>query len=159
MTNYVNPSTRIGGVEQIIVASRQTVVRVDDAPFDDIQYVRVNGEWVPVDFPVIVRDTLAPSSPTSLSSTSTINGSRIDYELAWVAPTTNTDATPLTDFGYYVVRWRYVGYGGGLGAWASFVSNDPAALLPDLAQGIGIEWEVLARDISGNDSAWATGGH
>lgn len=56
MTNYVNPSTRIGGVEQIVVPEREPT-RMDDAPIDDIPYVRLNGEWVPLE------DVLPPATP------------------------------------------------------------------------------------------------
>jgi hypothetical protein len=154
MTNYVNPSTRSGGVEQIVVPERSVIGMVDEAPFDDQQHVRVNGEWVPYDAPPIVPDTLAPSPPTSLSGSGTIvsGGTSADYELTWVAPTTNTDASPLTDFAYYVVHWRYAG----TGPWATFVTNDTSAALPGLVLATNIEWEVLARDTSGNDSTWAT---
>ena len=153
MTKYLNPSTRNGGVEQIVVADRPAAARVEEAPFDDAQYVRLNGEWVPASTPEIVPDTLAPSPPTGLSAFGTIAGADlgVDYTLTWVAPETNSDGTTLTDLAYYVVRWRYAG----TDAYASFVSNDPAALLPGLAPGTNIEWSVLARDISSNDSPWA----
>ena len=153
MTSYVNPSTRLGGVQQIVVPERPTTLHDEDAPFDGTQYVRMNGEWVPIDFPEIVPDTLAPSPPSNLSAVAIPSGeTEVDYELTWVAPTTNVNATPLTDFGYYVVRWRYEG----TGPWASFVSGDPTALLPGLVLDAPIEWEVLARDTSGNDSWWGT---
>jgi len=48
MTNYLNPSTRNGGAQQIVVPDRPQVVEVDEAPFDDTPYVRMNGEWVPL---------------------------------------------------------------------------------------------------------------
>lgn len=51
MTNYINPSTRNGGVEQIVVPERTPAVEVEEAPFDDVQYVRMNGQWVPITFP------------------------------------------------------------------------------------------------------------
>ena len=153
MTNYLNPSTRHGGVKQIVVPERETVAQTYDAPFDDEQYVRINGDWVPYNSPP--PDTLAPAPPTSLSSSGTIasGGAEVNYALSWVAPTTNVDATPLTDFAYYVVRWRYTG----TGPWAAVVSNDPNALLPGLVMAANVEWAVLARDISGNDSTWTTG--
>ena len=156
MTSYINPSTRHGGVQQIVVPERATAIPVDDAPFDDAQHVRVNGEWVPVGFPEIVTDTQAPSPPTWLSSSGVIapGGNGVDYELTWVAPTTNADAnsTLLTDFAYYVVRWRYAAGG----PWATFMSKDTSALLPRIELGVDIEWAVLARDTSGNDSTWTT---
>ena len=157
MTRYVNPSTRLGGVEQIVVPRMATTVpeaeEFADAPFDDTQYVRMNGQWVPIDFPEIVPDTLAPYPPTNLHSVGTLNAAETatDYELTWDAPTTNADLTPLTDLAYYVVRWRYTGYT----VWASFVSGEPAALLPGIVLDATIEWQVLARDISGNDSTWS----
>jgi hypothetical protein len=153
MTNYLNPSTYSGGTQQIVVAERPVSSSVDEAPFDDEQYVRINGEWVPVDTPEIVPDTLAPSPPTGLAGSGTISsgGGTVNYSLTWVAPTTNVDATPLTDLAYYVVRWRYAGSG----PYATFVSNDTAAALPGLVMALDIEWAVLARDISGNDSSWA----
>lgn len=151
MTKYINPITRSGGVEQIIVPVRQSTVQVDDAPFDDNQYVRMNGEWVPVDFPKIIPDTMAPAPPTNLSFTSspTASGTEVDYDLLWADPTTNVDGTPLTDFGYYVVRWHYTS-----GPWAMFISNSRSAFLPGLVLNAPIEWQVMARDISGNDSTW-----
>lgn len=153
MTNYVNPSTRIGGTEQIVVPERQTTVPVDDAPFDDEQYVRVNGEWVPYNAPPIIPDTLAPKPPTGLGATGTMaaNGTRVDYSLEWDAPTQNTDNSPLTDFAYYVVRWRYVTGG----VYQMFTTKETTFLLPSLVPGIDVEWSVLARDYSGNDSTWA----
>ena len=51
MTQYVNPITRNGGVEQIVVPERVGSTGIDEAPFDDQQYCRVNGVWVPIDFP------------------------------------------------------------------------------------------------------------
>lgn len=48
MTKYINPSTRNGGVEQIMVPERGGIDSVEDAPFDDTQNVRVNGEWAAV---------------------------------------------------------------------------------------------------------------
>ena len=155
MTNYLNPSTRHGGVDQIVVPERAVVVEVDEAPFNDTEYVRVNGEWRQVTEAGLVPDTLAPSPPTSLSSSGTIasGGNAVNYALTWVAPTTNVDTTPLTDLAYYVVRWRYTG----TGPWTSFVSNDPTALLPGLVMAVDVEWAVLARDLSGNDSTWTPG--
>ena len=45
MTQYLNPSVRNGGADQILVADR-SAPQVEDAPFDDQPYVRLNGEWV-----------------------------------------------------------------------------------------------------------------
>ena len=59
MTQYVNPLTRNGGVEQIVVPERAPSPPMDEAPFDDQQYVRVNGVWVPIDFP----DPPPPADP------------------------------------------------------------------------------------------------
>jgi hypothetical protein len=154
VTDYLNPSTRHGGVKQIVVPDRATVVPVDDAPFDDEQYVRINGEWVPYNTPPIIPDTLAPKPPTALSGDGTMapNGTRVDYELEWTAPTQNTDDSPLTDFAYYVVRWRY-GLGG---VYQMFTTKETTFALPGLVPATNIEWGVLARDYSGNDSTWAT---
>lgn len=153
MTTYLNPSTRSGGIEQIVVPERQSAVPVDDAPFDDEQYVRVNGEWVPAVAPPIIPDTLAPKPPSGLAAAGTMagNGSSVDYELSWNAPTLNVDDSPLTDFAYYVVRWRYVG----AGAYQAFTTKETTFQLPGLVPGKNIEWSVLARDFSGNDSTWA----
>ena len=158
MTTYINPSTRHGGAKQIIVPKRAISApepeEFEDAPFDGTQYVRMDGQWVPIDFPVAVPDTLAPSPPTNLHSIGTPSGeTAIDYELTWDAPETNTDLTELTDLAYYVVRWRYFGYS----VWASFVSGEPSSLLPGIVLDATIEWQVLARDTSGNDSTWAWG--
>jgi hypothetical protein len=154
MTNYVNPVTRIGGVDQVVVADRVTTIPVDEAPFDDEQYVRVNGEWVSVTVPPPVPDTLAPDPPTSLSSTPSIasNGGSVDYTLTWVAPTTNTDTTALTDLAYYVVRWRYAGDS----TWTELVANGTSTFIRGLRLGTNVDWNVLARDESGNDSVWAS---
>ena len=55
MSTYVNASTRLGGVDQIVVPERETTVDpVEEAPFDGIQYVRMNGEWVPIEFPEVL---------------------------------------------------------------------------------------------------------
>lgn len=154
MTSYVNPSTRVGGVKQVVVPERPPANQVDDAPFDDTQYTRVNGEWVPIDFPEIVPDTVAPSPPSGLSADGTVvsSGTAVDYELSWTPPTTNEDTSPLVDFAYYVVRWRYAGSG----PWVTFVSNDPTTVLHGLRPAADVEWSVLARDYSGNDSTWAS---
>lgn len=151
MTTYLNPSTRHGGVEQIVVGERPLPAPVDDAPFDDEQYVRFNGEWVPYLPPA--PDTTAPAPPTDLAASGTVIPAEnaVDYLLSWTAPTTNEDTTPLMDFAYYVVRWRYVG----ASAWTSFVSNDDEFLLSRATLGLDIEWGVLARDYNGNDSSWA----
>ena len=154
MTNYINPRTRIGGVEQIVVPKRQPAMSDDaDAPVDGTQYVRLDGEWVPINFPAVVKDTLAPSPPTGLSSIRTVTSDPawVDYQLSWVAPTTNVNSSPLTDFSYYVVRWRYQSSS----SWATLISIDPGTFLPGLVQHTGIAWQVLARDISGNDSTWS----
>ena len=153
MTQYVNPSTRVGGTTRVVVPERENTAVVDEAPFDDEQYVRINGEWVPVDVPVPEPDTIAPGPPTGLASSGSYVAATgaVDYELTWDAPTVNEDASPLTDLAYYVVRWRYSGGS----AWTSFVSNDEAFQLNGLTPGEDVEWEVLARDTSGNDSTWA----
>lgn len=154
MTSYLNPTTRSGGTEHIVVAERGATVEVEEAPYDDTQYVRINGGWVAVDVPPPVPDTLAPSPPHGLSASGTIaaGGDAVDYELSWAAPTTNVDSSPLTDLAYYVVRWHY----GTGGPWSSFVSNDTSTIIHGLALATDVEWEVLARDTSGNDSTWAS---
>lgn len=154
MTTYLNPSTHSGGSKQIVVPERQVVAEVDEAPFDDTEYVRINGEWRQVTEAGMVPDTLAPNPPTNLAAFGSVNAAipSVDYELTWDAPLTNTDSSALTDLAYYVVRWRYEG----TGPWTSFVSNDESFLLPGLTPGMNVEWAVLARDTSGNDSTWAT---
>lgn len=154
MTKYLNPTTRNGGVEHIVVPPTPSTTLVDEAPYDDEQYVRINGEWVPVDTPEIVPDTMPPAAPTGLNSSGTVNanGSSVSYELNWTGPSTNMDGSPLTDFSYYVVRWHYAGGG----PWFSFVSNEPSSVISGVELARDVEWEVLARDISGNDSAWAS---
>ena len=77
MTQYVNPLTRNGGVEQIVVPERVPSPPVDEAPFDDNQYVRVNGVWVPIVFPdppVIepaLADIMFVSDGSTFTTTST----------------------------------------------------------------------------------------
>ena len=77
MTQYVNPLTRNGGVEQIVVPERAPSPPVDEAPFDDNQYVRVNGVWVPIGFrgpPVIepaLADIMFESDGSTFTTTST----------------------------------------------------------------------------------------
>ena len=155
MTSYVNPSTHIGGVDQIVVPDRAAPSGVDEAPYDDEQYVRVNGEWVPVDTPEIVPDTMAPKPPTALTSSGTmiIGGGAVDYTLSWTPPTQNADGSPLTDFAYYVVRWRY----GSSGAYFSFVSNDPATVLHGLKPATNIEWGVLQEIYTPEAKEWHPG--
>lgn len=46
MTQYINPSTRHDGANQIIVSKRITPADVYEAPFDGGKYVRQNGVWV-----------------------------------------------------------------------------------------------------------------
>ena len=50
MTEYLNASTRNGGVKQVVVPERTNISEVEEAPFDDQQYARVNGEWQPLFF-------------------------------------------------------------------------------------------------------------
>lgn len=154
MTSYLNPSTRNGGTKRIVVPDRVAAIEVEEAPFDDTQYVRVNGEWVAVDTPEIEPDLIPPKAPTGLDATGApdASGSKVDYSLTWEAPTQNADDTPLTDFAYYVVRWRYAGSG----PWQAFVAEEDSALLPGLTPSMDFEWSVLARDYSGNDSPWAS---
>jgi hypothetical protein len=45
---YLNPSTYSGGAQQIIVPDQPPAPEVEEAPFDNGQYTRVNGEWVPI---------------------------------------------------------------------------------------------------------------
>lgn len=75
MTQYVNPLTRNGGVEQIVVPERAPSPPVDEAPFDDKQYVRVNGVWVPIVFPAppdpTPADIMFVSNGTTFTTTST----------------------------------------------------------------------------------------
>lgn len=52
MTNYINPHTRNGGSKQLVIPRREHGGDLLEAPFDDTQYVRENGEWVPITFPV-----------------------------------------------------------------------------------------------------------
>ena len=70
MTQYVNPLTRNGGVEQIVVPERAPSPPVDEAPFDDNQYVRVNGVWVPITFPT-PADIMFESDGSTFTTTST----------------------------------------------------------------------------------------
>jgi hypothetical protein len=69
MTNYLNPSTRSGGAEQIIVPERTGTAAVDEAPFDDVQYARVNGEWLAVDLSSL-RVSQFSSDGSTFTSTS-----------------------------------------------------------------------------------------
>jgi hypothetical protein len=153
VTNYLNPTTRSGGTQHVVVAPRPPAVEVTEAPFDDTEYVRINGGWKQVSEAGLEPDTMAPSPPTGLDTIGTIvtGGGAVDYELSWVAPTTNVDTSPLVDLAYYVLRWRY-----GAGAWVTSVSNDTSAVIRGLKPAFDFEWQVLARDYSGNDSAWAT---
>lgn len=57
------------------------------------------SEWSQVFNFVVAQDLLAPSPVTSLVGTSN-NGA---FKFTWVAPTTNTDGTPLKDLKGYVV--------------------------------------------------------
>lgn len=47
MTNYLNGSTRSGGSDVVVVPKSSGPPGIPEAPFDDENYLRQNGLWVP----------------------------------------------------------------------------------------------------------------
>lgn len=61
MSTYVNPSTHHNGSKQILVQGRG-FQGPEDVPFDNVQYVRKNGFWEPLDLSEALEE--APSDGT-----------------------------------------------------------------------------------------------
>lgn len=102
---------------------------------------------------VATSDLLAPASPTGLSLN--VNGTA--FVAAWNAVTTNSDATPLQDFGYYEVKFIsgannfIVNVGKALGYTLTFEEN-----VARLGTGASVTVEVRAVDQTGNKSVAAS---
>lgn len=116
--------------------------------------VNLGNGTTPTITPVAVPDTLAPSAPTSLAATSTgyIDNKlpRSSVALTWTAPTTNTDATALTDLSSYHVERRT----DPAGAWEfSGTSGTNALTISGLEPSINHYFRVSALDAFGNKSA------
>ena len=93
------------------------------------------------------KDVTAPNAPTSLSATGGIQS----VSLSWIAPTTNTDGTPLTDFREHIV------YGGTSSSPTTEIGRTTGrsfthgGLLDDTTY----YYRIKAVDYSGNDSAYS----
>jgi hypothetical protein len=114
MTSYVNPVVHHGGADQIVVPDRVTGITVDEAPFDDVQYVRVNGDWAPAGAGIWAHSV----NHTSLGSAST--GNILIGNWAPIASGGNispgADGTTINVAGYYEVE-----------AWGRIQSTSNAA--------------------------------
>lgn len=65
---YLNPVTHSNGAQQIVVPDKPSGGEVDEAPFDDTQYVRVNGEWVAANSSGASFPTLSVDGVSALTS-------------------------------------------------------------------------------------------
>ncbi len=131
---YVNPVTRIGGVDQVVVADQAPAPEVEEAPFDNGQYTRVNGEWAPA---------------TSSFQTLTVDG---------VSETEDDPKTGLTIYGTEFLDYLDA-LPRGVIAWDNF-GTDVASLGPETGYGeIGFTaqpgrlYRVQYRSMIENNSA------
>jgi len=106
-----------------------------------------------------VLDNIAPSPPTSLTyanSTSTLPGGNIQVKLkaSWVAPTTNSDTTPLTDLSYYEVSIKL-----SANADSTYIAFQTSSTSYEWIVDAGTNYTVRVRavDKNGNISTYLTG--
>lgn len=106
-----------------------------------------------------VLDTIAPSPPTTLTynnSTSILPGGNVQVKLKanWVAPTTNSNSTPLTDLAYYEVSIKP-----SANADSTYISSQTTSTSFEWVVDAGTAYTVRVRavDKSGNFSTYLTG--
>lgn len=93
MTQYLNPSTRNGGTDKIVIPDRALPGGEDEPPFDGKQYARVDGEWVEVVVPEtpppstvgLVAEATITTSSTPTSSTSAVDVTGLEATFTAVA--------------------------------------------------------------------------
>jgi hypothetical protein len=107
----------------------------------------------------VTNDAGIPSPPTGVNPgtpNAYRDGNGHDFAqvtLAWIAPTTNTDGSPLTDLGHYDVQYQVGG-----GSFTGATTIDPSrqnAYYSGLQPGTSVVFRVRAVDNAGNASAWA----
>ena len=124
MTQYINPSTRHDGANQIIVPERFTSAGMHEAPFDGQQHVRKDGEWVPITFSGVDPENLAGAeagdflvfngtkwvpgkrSHTQIifsGYTNTLGFRTLTHSAGWVPA--GVTVTPLDPSGSFAVFW------------------------------------------------------
>ena len=145
--------------ERYVYAVAQAAVRdgatwIDTRGDVDTVYVWKDIRWVTYSTGDVTADTLAPSPVTELTATNendTPDGNAIGLSrinLTWVAPTTNSDGTPLDDLIGYTVWWRQ--YESQDWSKADITGNDTTWSLGGFEQGVNAYFRVYARDSGGN---------
>ena len=71
--------------------------------------------------------------------------------LSWSAPTTNSDGSPLTDLGGYIVHY---GTSTGNYAYSSNIGNFTSTTISNLSPGIWY-FAITTYDVHGNESAYS----
>jgi len=118
--------------------------------FADLVSVTYTGstEHLSVFAPILPKDGLAPSPPTSVSATAGSN----QVSLTWTAPTTNTDSSALGDLlGYEVYRSTSVA-----GTYTQVNTSDVTSTSytdTTAVDGTAYYYKVTAADTGGNESA------
>lgn len=103
---------------------------------------------------MVTPDTVAPAAPSSLTGTSTayLDGKnpRANVALSWIAPTTNSNGSALTDLASYEIQRRT----SSTAAWEfSGATAANGLTVSGLAVGTSYRFQVIAIDNSGNRSA------
>jgi hypothetical protein len=111
--------------------------------------------------PTTVADANTPSAPTALGGTTDgyldTNGVfRAYVALAWTPPTTNTDASAITDLSGYEVQWKR-STTGSMG-WSSIRVTDPSVTIAMLEANRNHDFRVRALDNASPPhlSAWSS---
>lgn len=101
---------------------------------------------------IIIRAILVLSFVTLFILLMVIYGHAESVSLTWDAPTTNTDATPLTDLAGYNIY-----YGTSTGVYGSpvDVGHTRCAVISGLTVGTTYYFAATAYDISANESAYS----
>lgn len=145
--------------ERYVYAVAQAAVRdgatwIDTRGDVDTVYVWKDIRWVTYSTGDVTKDTLAPSPVTSLTATNendTPDGNAIGLSrinLSWVAPTTNSDGTPLDDLVGYTIWWRQFESQ----EWTKVdtTGNELKWSGTGFEQGANAYFRVFARDSGGN---------
>lgn len=119
-----------------------------------------NGQALPrsvADEDYTSSDDTYPNPPSGLTVTASkyfdaTGLPRARANFAWVAPTTNTDTSALTDLSYYETQWKI---NGGT-VWHGSVQTDAEEVFYDnFNPGDYVDFRVRAVDTSTNKSDWA----
>lgn len=101
-------------------------------------------------------DTTTPDAPTGLSlSTSLVQAadgsSTATLTASWVAPTTNTDGSAITDLSHFLVEYRWTARAP---HWDTRVATESIVDITGLGTGLGFDVQVAAVDTSGHISGF-----